>query len=930
MVLTKLRNLNRLGALITLTATLFILSGSITPAQAAYSWMSQVKFYDAETDEQISYDQYHARDSSSTAVFDVSISLHNNPQGDDDWTQDSTSPDDTDQRKYEAIIKYWADAIYESTNGAHKLGTVRIFRNGKQSKIADVVWNASEWPRANISGYGVDGKRIMFGDVFPGGCGTGCDKDMLADDDGAGYTLGHEWGHYTYGLYDEYQGSSTGGSITSPRSTDTPVSPAIMNSQWNARGGNYEWLNFSTSNNIGDVNKTAQGRAYGASCWDTLIREAKNDPKDGDRKALPKRTYYSALNGVQPTATDNWVKKQLPTDQTAARDKLNIIWMGEDIVLQIVIDRSGSMSGSPIANAQQAANALVDVTQNGKTALGVVSFNDTVTQDQAITAIPDPGGDAVKTTIKGVINGLTATGLTALYDGATTALTNLDAWYTANNSKANKVVFVLSDGGDNSSTATETSVISAYKTSSVPLFTFGFGSGAPGGTLSKMADQTGGKFYSSPTTLAEIQAAFLDATAAVSSVTSLTSSSASTAAGGNSTYTYIVDATIDALAVATSYTGSLGDVTFALNGPNGALAETLTCTAAGTSVSCTCEVPNATLQTQGTGTYNVTATNTTGAAVDVAVNVVGYPVAGSRTFAVTVGTIGGSEVNYPEPAILTATVSQGVPITGVNLTATITESSGAKTTLTMNDAGTDGDAVAGDGVYSALWGGYSASGNFTVNVSVDNSSGTAAFSGAGFQPVHYFAANENGGEPTAPAYSPITSNFTRTGSTSFIIPTYTTPSNGSVASATVLEPAGQAPDNTDNPGRIDSAGDEDFYQIHDIVTTQDLVVRVTDLALNITPVLKIWKSDGTEYGTSANNITSWNGYVYRVIPMADLEATMYASVSDNDPAAVGGVYNISAGAAIGSDTTTTPGTTGTTSPGGGGSGGCFIESLYYR
>lgn len=919
------------GILVVLSSALFFVTGAFTPAQGAYSWMSQVKFYDQVTDQEISYTQWQANATSTTAVFDVSISLYNNPQGDDDWTVTSTNPDDTDQRKYEAVIKYWADAIYESSNGTHKLGKVRIFRNGKQSKVADVVWNEKEWPRANVSGYGTDGQRIMFGDIFPGGCGTGCDKDMLADDDGAGYTLGHEWGHYTYGLYDEYKGSSATGGITTPLSTDEPVTPAIMHSQWKARGGNYEWLNFSTSNNIGDVNKTAQGRAYGASCWDTLIRDPKNDPKDGDRNTLPARTYYSNLKGQEPTATDSWVKKELPGAQATGRDKLDIIWMADDIVMQVVIDRSGSMGGSPIANAKTAASTLVDVTRDGHTSLGVVSFNHSVTQDQAIVDIPDPGGDAVKTTIKGVIGGLSSGGNTAMYDAADVALGGLNAWYTTNSSKANKVIFLLSDGMDNSSTATEAGVIAAFKTSSVPLFTFGYGSGAPGGTLSNLADQTGGKFYSSPTTLAEIQAAFIEANAAASSATTVSSGSSSTPANNTINYDYLVDDTIESLKIAASFAGVVGDLTFALQGPAGALTENLTCAGAGSSVTCNGEVLNATLLTQGTGTYSVVATNTTGTAVDLSVNVIGYPVAGTRTYDVTVATLGGSEITYPEPVVITATVSQGVPITGINLTAIITDGNSAQTQLPMNDAGTDGDGIAGDGVYSAIWSTYSASGSYSIRVSVDNSAGTAAYTGDGFQPVHYFSANEDGGEPTAPTYPNITANFTRTASTSFTIPTFQIPGNGSIGTSTALLPAGQAPNNTDNPGRIDSAGDVDFYQVHDIDTSQDLVIRLTDLGGGIDPVLQIWMANGAEYGTTADNITSWNNYVYRVIPADDLDATMYASVSDSNAAAVGGIYNISAGPAVPSDTTVTPGTEDQGGGGGGGGGGegggggCFIS-----
>ena len=216
-------------------------------------------------------------------VFDVTISLYNNPAGDDDWTKTSSNPDDSDQRTYEEIIKFWADSIYESTNGAHKLGTVRIFRKGKQSAIADVVWEAGGCPSAHNSGYGHPGQHIYFGDSFTNGCGKGCDLDLLNKTERSGYMLGHEWGHYVYGLKDEYRGSSDWTFFYSPRSTDRPVSPSIMNDATKTEMmlGNYEWLNFSTRNNIGDLDRTTQGRVYQASGWDTLARESNMDPKHG-------------------------------------------------------------------------------------------------------------------------------------------------------------------------------------------------------------------------------------------------------------------------------------------------------------------------------------------------------------------------------------------------------------------------------------------------------------------------------------------------------------------------------------------------------------------------------------------------------------------------------------------------------------------------
>lgn len=160
-------------------------------AGAAISWWSKARH--VQESDLVGSNFLQATSASGgngTLVFDVVVSLYNDPQGDDEY--DPADVNNDDQEKYEKIIEYWADSVYEQSNGAHRLGTVRIFTNGTYANRADVVWNEREWPRADPAGFGENGKRILFGDIFPDGCGSGCDKNMLNDAEGAGYTLGHE------------------------------------------------------------------------------------------------------------------------------------------------------------------------------------------------------------------------------------------------------------------------------------------------------------------------------------------------------------------------------------------------------------------------------------------------------------------------------------------------------------------------------------------------------------------------------------------------------------------------------------------------------------------------------------------------------------------------------------------------------------------
>ena len=304
---------------------------------------------------------------SDQTIFDVTISLYNNP----------TTP--TEQAKYKEIINYWADGIYEQTNGAHYLGNVHIHRNGENSSNSNLLWVECEWPRSNTGGFNfyddnyVLGK-IYFGDKFdedgnPNKCSDNIKNNYLTESEGAiigGYVLAHEWGHYVYSLYDEYvdtKKSTT--SFWQPRATDkTPKTPSIMNDQeyalnrhwWGGFDFNYKWLNHSMPYSYLYAQKpdtrlsftdTAQGRVYEASAWQVLVRNKKDDPKMSSVfNAFPPRVHYKALDSVAPqdarfkygndNMIDNAVYVMLTKEpiteldkeggQQKARNKLNIIW----------------------------------------------------------------------------------------------------------------------------------------------------------------------------------------------------------------------------------------------------------------------------------------------------------------------------------------------------------------------------------------------------------------------------------------------------------------------------------------------------------------------------------------------------------------------------------------------------------------------------
>jgi len=859
-----------------------------TSVFAASSWLSRVNTIDENQNKQtFSAQNIQSVNVSSTdsskAIFDITVSLHNNPEG-------------VEQVVYEEIFANFADGICEQTNGAHKLGKVSVFRENKHRSKSDIIWGEREWPRTNASGFGANGMHIWFGDVFPNGASPGVDHDMLNDPLGAGYTLAHEWGHYAYGVFDEYQGTADSGEASTPLNTDVAAT-SIMSNQWRATQGDMIWLNHSTADSIGDVNRTAQGRVYGKSAWEVLLQDAKDDPKLGRKTAQPNRTRFVTLADNAPDSTTP-VKIELPTAQTSCRDQLEVVWVEGDIDMQVVIDRSGSMSGSAIDNAKQAAKILVDATAEGSTSLGLVSFssNRSVVQDFPIQKIENPD-TGVKVSLKASIDAIRSSGSTALYDGSQLALDNLVTYQQNEGSGAPGVVFVLADGDDNSSTRSQSEVIANYQNSNIPIFSFGYGFASPTGPLLTLANETGGKYFSSPTSLAQIVDAFLQANAIATDNQNLASSLLTINSAESATQAIEVDSGLDNINVFVNHNLAATDVELKLLDATGVevTGVVFECVEAAGTQSCNTNITQADIAAHGLGQWQLQISNVSvNSELKTAVNISAEPSL-SGSYTVSVEGFTGNAVTYPEPMIITTAITKDKLITGANVVATITSPSDLTTTLDMFDNGLEGDAVAGDGIYSVI-APYKSNGIYQVEVHVNNNDSAAMYTTTGL-----LTATLDGSVPTIEALPAITENFVRITKTSLVITDVPRDSDGN---DTYTGSDDLATTNAGVTGVVDNAGDIDFYDISGVDTSKDLVVRVADLSLGMKPSLNLYKSDGTtaiKESITLDTNPSKTGYLYYTIDKADLESNIYAAVKHEDVSAVAGGYQISAGEALNTD-----------------------------
>ena len=887
-----------------------------------------------------------ADNASTRTVFDIVVSIHakngrpSYPAGDDDATQDAGASDD-EQNAYEDIIRFFADGVCEMTNGAHHLGEVRIFKRGQRASSADIVWKVSDWPRGTVSGFGKNGQNIIFGDFFPFPGNTFDALKAGINREKAGYTLAHEWGHYTLGLFDEYKGDSDSSFASVPRKSDVPPPfPAIMNNQWPAARptvpNRFRYLNLSQKDNFSK--QTAQGRVYGRSAWDVVRLPAELDPKAAKTAIGSKtsRVHYTSLDGKAPAPksgaqSEPNYKIELPTGRTDCRKDLKIIWMGDDIEMVLAMDTSVSMQ-FVLGQAQTAAKALVDIVPTGKTTMGLLHFNTNVTRDRPLTAIAnDPGaGATVRNDFKTAIDGYKAEGSTKLFDGTAEAILMLDEFLAANLTKAIRMVFVLSDGDDTTSkTSTEASVIASAQGSAISLSTFAYGDDAPGAVLRRMASKTGGVFRQSPTNAADVLSAFVQALKKATDLQLLTVNKVFTGGGFGAPRTasipFEVDSTVGKSVLLASFArGDTNNVSLSVDTPSGPLSVPFSCdslsvgTSGGGETICQAFLDTAAIDAAGRGTWTFKGTNDTGTGFDFNLIAMSQPKDG-ESFDVTVDTSGQNELSYPDPIPVTAAVKKGGrPITGVKVEAARITSTGARESFAMNDLGTEGDAVPGDGIYTGLLnydGGQFAPdiGTQTIEVTVSNPNNTATFTDSGYSPAHGYpfiahsqagSIGKNGGVFTPQSGTLVGENFTRSGTAQITLLDNAVDNHGdNTGTATPL-----TDDNVPIKGRIDSAGDIDAFHIAAPNTAQDLVVRLFNMSLGMVPKVTVLDSSAFNVLASGTIGTaqSQNGYLSLTIAKADLAGGIFILVEHADATASQGNYEISAGPAIEGDTTAPP------------------------
>lgn len=390
----------------------------------------------------------------------------------------------------------------------------------------------------------------------------------------------------------------------------------------------------------------------------------------------------------------------------------------------IIIDRSGSMLGDPLAAAQEAAKLYYDSYSTGD-GIGVVAFNATA---MPIAQLANWSNSTRRTTVFEAIDDLTATGGTTIGGGLTVGMQQMiDFGF----STVQWTMVLLSDGA-NTSTPTPDDFLATYIARRdagdlVPrVHTIALGPTADRATMQRIATETGGNYFyaAAPSLRApDNVAAYLELSELYRVVAeSVTLDQQIYLAQGSAPYNSGDDHTlrIDSGATQATFVVKWPDNGFdplgpTLRRPNGTL------------------VGNCTLQTNGHCLWRVAA-----------------PAAGN--WVVSVRPFGGSEFpqdNYMvEAAVksdltlnayllepiarriagrvmpIVATLTLDAPVTGASVSLRVVPPTGGAFFVTLHDDGHHGDGAANDGIYGGTIINTRSAGSYRLEISASGSTPT--------------------------------------------------------------------------------------------------------------------------------------------------------------------------------------------------------------
>ncbi len=700
-------------------------------------------------------------------VIDLRVMILDDTDSTDKYGQD---PSDIVEKVKESFIEA-SNYLYEATKGQNRFGKITIYvpaaREGGWPEIqgalpmdnfnpedSDVYIRPGRGASANLAGFMGSKESHMY---------IGIDKAF--DTNGThslGKTIVHEFGHYGYGLGDEYCDYETkngrsyqvfgtlnaDGSITW-NTCESQASMLMRDSNGNTitevvQGENYRpsynsngakasimWVQHESS--IVDFcdsshNSSApshQNRIHGnKSCWEVMVEN--------------KKFNLTAPGGnIQP------IEKKDPVFEVRQNNKWN------DIAL--VIDKSGSMSGSKIQLAKGAAKMFVDcleLPQEGQLGDGisVVSFENSATLNHSLTRVATISD---KSAIKSKIDNISSGGGTNIGAGLRNALNDM---ISKDYRKGAGAIILLSDG-QASLPSTE---ISLLKSEGIPVYTIGVGSGADANLLTSIAKETGGEYYfvSSAGDISMIYKTIKNKLSIFDRLIKFIRRVFSSME--ESTEVVFVDSSMKQ-AVFTISSVNAGNVSFTLKAPDGTIYSPDSTNGASYIIEDTYQIYI--IDNPQIGAWEVNIKNNSQANTEISFDFSG------RTTLSLQGSTDDITYTYPTPVKITALLSKnGKPVINANVYAKVIAPDNSETIVTLYDNGQMGDLMPGDGLYTAFFSEFKGDGGYQISIHANNDD-LKAIEGEAFVDIE---PDENG-MVNVPEVVYLNENFTR----SLTLPTIT-------------------------------------------------------------------------------------------------------------------------------------------------------------
>lgn len=648
-----------------------------------------------------------------------------------------------------SVFEAAADSIYTMTEGKHRIGTVYVYNRKQSISYTDISFlNRAGRASASVSGIHEVGDSVTIFTVDNSNTSESEETPVAL-----GKTIGHEFGHYIYGLYDEYREAGGKSKAPSdPQDEDTPRN-TIMNDL-------YKYPTFSTSSDYlkEDERKTAHYRMYEKSAWDLLVANPDTD-REGSRIPNLRKWHEAFRKFTAPTAAT----LTKPINSTNSRSNLKIVYMESNP--RIILAINLNLASGNLKEVVTAAVKAVDQANSG-TEIAIVTYDGTsakIARNAATigSGTPDPERQAIKTFLlglkpsetdgsKGIDEALKlAASLGSPVAAAKLAYKSLNKVLplsveleAAESLSRTPGILLLTD----EATRVGSETITLLKESLVPVYPVtlrnsavgkrtakGVFSSAADGNLNELATTTSGS-YSLASSGAELTSSAQQVMnrSEGDRVQILNQGDAAALAGGASsnlsTPVAGSDLEDDTLFVAFWEPTDAEKMSYSVRAPDGTAITPANAEALGIEYGredsegyAFYAIPKDFQNKAGTWISTVTASAAAGAFAQF--------VASDSDLAVNVGLHGGTRSD-PRPPTVTVAVSNLLVVKGATVTVDLYDSSGTllKSLIALRDDGKSPDARAFDGIYTASLADYlKVPGQYSVVATVTNPDGSAAF-----------------------------------------------------------------------------------------------------------------------------------------------------------------------------------------------------------